>query len=71
LGVPVEPDEPLQRGDLVFWEGHVAMMVDVEMMIHANAHHMAVVYEPLERAVLRIKAQGDGDVLARKRVALS
>ena len=61
-------DALLQRGDLVFWKGHVAMMVDGETMIHANAHHMAVVYEGLAQATMRIKAQGDGDVLARRRV---
>ena len=44
------------------------MMVDEQTLIHANAHHMATVYEGLEQATLRIKAQGDGDVLARKRV---
>ena len=68
LGAPLLDDAPLQRGDLVFWKGHVAMMVDHETMIHANAHHMAVVYEGLREATLRIKAQGDGDILARRRV---
>lgn len=32
----------LQRGDLIFWKGHVAMMVDGQQMIHANATHMCV-----------------------------
>ena len=57
-----------QRGDLLFWEGHVGMMVDADTMIHANAHHMATVYEPIDRAILRIEAQGDGPVIARKRL---
>jgi cell wall-associated NlpC family hydrolase len=68
LGTALTEDAPLQRGDLIFWEGHVAMMVDAETMIHANAHHMAVVYEGLAQATLRIKTQGDGDILARRRV---
>lgn len=68
FGVLLTDDALLQRGDLVFWKGHVAMMVDSETMIHANAHHMAVVYEGLAQATMRIKAQGDGDVLARRRV---
>ena len=68
LGAALAEDAPLQRGDLIFWKGHVAMMVDGETMIHANAHHMAVVYEGLVQATIRIKAQGDGDVLARRRV---
>ena len=66
LGAPFEGD--YQRGDLVFWEGHVGMMVDAETMIHANAHHMATVYEPIAQAILRIEAQGDGPVIARKRM---
>ena len=66
LGQPFEGD--YQRGDLIFWDGHVGMMVDHETMIHANAHHMATVYEPIERAVLRIEAQGDGPVLASRRL---
>ncbi|MBT8411929.1 MAG: C40 family peptidase [Octadecabacter sp.] len=61
-------DGEFQRGDLVFWDGHVGMMVDQETMIHANAHHMATVYEPISQATLRIVAQGDGPVVARKRL---
>ncbi|WP_434289525.1 NlpC/P60 family protein [Celeribacter sp. SCSIO 80788] len=57
-----------QRGDLLFWKGHVAMCVDGEVLIHANAHHMAVAYEPIERAIARIEAQGDGPVTAHRRV---
>ena len=68
LGRPLTADDPLQRGDLIFWTGHIAMMVDPETMIHANAHHMAVVYEGLAQATLRIKAQSDGDITARRRV---
>lgn len=68
-GVALLDDASLQRGDLMFWKGHVGMMVDADTMIHANAHHMACVYEPIKAAILRIKAQGDGDVLARKRLA--
>ena len=50
--------EGLQRGDLVFWPGHVGTMVDGVMMVHANAHHMAVVVEPLAEAVERIARTG-------------
>ncbi len=68
LGVALDPEAALQRGDLVFWNGHVGMMVDAETMIHANAHHMAVAYEPIAAAIARIEAQGDGPVTARKRL---
>lgn len=68
LGSDIPPDLPLMRGDLVFWTGHVGIMVDHEVLLHANAHHMAAVYEPLEAAMIRIKAQGDGEWIARKRL---
>jgi cell wall-associated NlpC family hydrolase len=68
LGLPLSEDAPLQRGDLLFWRGHVAWVVDPDTLIHANAHHMAVAYEPLPDAIARIEAQGDGPVTARKRL---
>lgn len=68
LGQDIAPDAPLQRGDLMFWKGHIGIMVDADVMLHANAHHMAATYEPITAAIIRIKAQGDGDVTARKRL---
>ena len=68
LGTDLPDDAPLQRGDLVFWKGHVAWVVDAETLLHANVHHMAVAYEPLCAAIDRIAAQGDGPVTARKRL---
>ncbi len=57
--VPIPHDlEGLQRGDLVFWKGHVGMMADGVMLVHANAHHMAVAVETLPEAVERISKQG-------------
>ncbi|MEZ5817557.1 MAG: NlpC/P60 family protein [Hyphomicrobiaceae bacterium] len=58
LGVSVlvpEDLEGLERGDLVFWPGHVGIMVDAVMLLHANAHHMAVAVEPLRMAAERIR----------------
>jgi hypothetical protein len=68
LGTALAPDADLHRGDLLFWKGHVAMVVDAETIIHANAHTMAVSYEPITKAVLRIDAQGGGPVTSRKRL---
>ncbi|WP_306734908.1 C40 family peptidase [Marimonas arenosa] len=68
LGAPLSTTAPLHRGDLLFWTGHVAWVVDPETILHANAHHMAVAYEGLEEAIARIEAQGDGPVTARKRL---
>jgi len=43
------------------------MAVDGENMIHANAHHMSVVIEPITEAVARIDVAGDGPLIARRR----
>lgn len=58
---------PLQRGDLIFWRGHVAIARDAETIVHANAHHMATVIENARDAVARIRAarqRGSGDQAA-------
>jgi cell wall-associated NlpC family hydrolase len=62
--------EGLQRGDLVFWKGHVAMMADSVLLLHANAHHMAVAVEPLSSAVERIAKAGSA-VAAIRRLKVS
>jgi hypothetical protein len=69
LGRALEPHErsSLLRGDLIFWKGHVAIVRDAGTMVHANAHHMATVIEPIEPAIARIKAAGS-DVAAIKRL---
>jgi hypothetical protein len=36
----------------------VAIVRDAAMMLHANAHHMAVVIEPMAQAIARIEAAG-------------
>ncbi|HEY4836276.1 MAG TPA: NlpC/P60 family protein, partial [Bradyrhizobium sp.] len=41
----------LQRGDLIFWKGHVAIARDTETVVHANAHHMATVIEGTREAI--------------------
>ncbi len=37
----------LERGCVIFWEGHVGIMIDKKNCIHANAFHMKTVTEPL------------------------
>lgn len=44
----------LKRGDLVFWKGHLGVMVDGENLLHANGYYMQTVIEPLSAAVERI-----------------
>jgi cell wall-associated NlpC family hydrolase len=48
----------LRRGDLVFWNGHVGIMCDSTMLLHANGYHMMVVKEPLTAAIRRIATTG-------------
>jgi cell wall-associated NlpC family hydrolase len=56
----------LKRGDLVFWNGHVGIMIDADMLLHANGHHMMVVAEPLRDAVDRI-ARSNGQITSIRR----
>lgn len=65
--MPWETPETLATGDLLFWKGHVAMVTAENAIIHANAHHMAVVEEPMDHAVARIAATDTGPVTARLR----
>ena len=55
---------PMQRGDLVFWAGHVGVMRDGENLLHANVHHMAVVSEPLAD----VTARAEGKITATRRL---
>ena len=69
LGTPLPPGlDGLQRGDLVFWKGHVGLMLDADRLIHANGHHMAVAVEPLREAVERIAEKSFGAVTSIRRL---
>ena len=65
-GIAMRRDTDLQReqgqaikfaareaGDLIFWPGHVGLLLDGDMLCHANAHWMAVVTEPLVDVMAR------------------
>src|SRR5713101_4521404 len=69
LGRSLDPAESrkLQRGDLIFWKGHVAIARDADTIVHANAHHMATVIEKTSEAIARIKAAGS-EIAAIKRL---
>jgi cell wall-associated NlpC family hydrolase len=56
--LPPAQAHQLQRGDLIFWEGHVAIVRDADSIVHANAHHMATEVENTGAAIARIKAAG-------------
>jgi cell wall-associated NlpC family hydrolase len=57
----------LQRGDLMFWKGHVAIVRDATTIVHANAHAMATAIETTQQAIARIAA-GGSEVTSVKRI---
>jgi len=68
LGRTLPDDAPARRGDLIFWKGHVGLMIDGKTLLHANAHHMAVTAEPLSGAIARIARNEFGRPTRRARL---
>ncbi|WP_170468336.1 NlpC/P60 family protein [Ruegeria arenilitoris] len=68
LGEALPAGTEPKRGDLLFWKGHVAWVYGDNMLLHANAYHMDVTFEPMDQAITRILEQGDGPVTAHKRL---
>lgn len=66
-GLPPIPREEAQRGDLVFWKGHVAILTGPDKILHANGFTMSVAYEGLQDAIARI-APMEGEVTGWRRV---
>jgi cell wall-associated NlpC family hydrolase len=58
----------LQRGDLVYSRGHVAIMLDENRVVHANAHTMSVATEDLAALEERVLAEtkGEGFTVVRR-----
>jgi cell wall-associated NlpC family hydrolase len=54
LGLAIDRKE-IQRGDLVFWKGHMGVMLNAKRLLHANAFHMEVFAEDLDQAIARIE----------------
>ena len=67
MGREIAPSE-FRRGDLVFWDGHVAIGLDAKRLVHASGFHMAVAIESLETAIRRIDAAGVGPPTAYRRL---
>jgi cell wall-associated NlpC family hydrolase len=71
LGTAVEVKADLsglRRGDLVFWKGHVGLMMDGTNFIHATGHSMTVMIEPLAVAEDRIRRTSYGPISSIKRL---
>jgi cell wall-associated NlpC family hydrolase len=72
LGVAIDHQASsfkLERGDLIFWPGHVAIARDCDTVVHANAFHMAVAVESAGEAIARIRGMGI-EVTSVRRVGL-
>jgi len=66
--IPLTPELfGLERGDLVFWHGHMAVMCNQTTLVHANGYHMTTVVEPAKVARDRI-ASLFGEISAIKRI---
>ncbi len=62
--------EALRRGDLIFWKGHVGIMLDAATLLHANGTFMTTMSEPLQPAIERI-AKEYGEPLGARRIDVS
>jgi cell wall-associated NlpC family hydrolase len=67
--IEIRPDlSGLQRGDLIFWKGHVGMMADATRLLHATAYTMTTCIEPLAAAEERIRTKSFGAITSIKRL---
>ena len=44
----------LDRGKVIFWQGHVGIMTDKLNCIHSNAFHMKTIIEPIKKIIERM-----------------
>ena len=68
LGHNLDVGSPRKKGDILFWKGHVAWVVNERQILHANAYHMATVIEEADEAIERIQTQDNNDLIAIKRL---
>ena len=57
-----------RRGDIVFFPGHVGIMLDGERLVHATAFVMQVTIEPLAAVISRTDPTRGGGLLAVRRL---
>lgn len=68
IGRALAAGEALAKGDIVFFPGHVGIMSDSATLLHANAHWMRVVEEPLADVVARLISAHAEPITARRRI---
>ncbi|MCY4304638.1 MAG: NlpC/P60 family protein [Aestuariivita sp.] len=68
LGMKCANNKLPRRGDLLFWKGHVAWVVNEHQVLHASAYTMSVAYEKRSSVVQRILTSDESKLLAHKRL---
>ena len=68
IGQSIDIGSPQKNGDILFWKGHVAWVLNEAQILHANAYHMATVIEKTSDAIERIKSQEGNNIIAHKRL---
>ena len=58
----------LQRGFLIFWEGHVAIALSKNKLIHAYGPKKKVVIMDIKRTIERIKRTANLNVTSVRRI---
>lgn len=65
-----EDNSVLQRGDLVFWRGHVGFYVEGGLLLHANATDMRVTKAPLSEVATHILKTEGSPITSVRRIIL-
>ena len=69
LGEALDPHVPrLERGDLIFFPGHVGMMLDEGTLLHANAWDMMVSPHPLRYVIAEVSKKHEQPITAIRRL---
>lgn len=68
LGRILAAGEAYQRGDILFFPGHVGLMANERDILHANAWWMSVVIEPLEEVLARLRPNHDTPITCARRL---
>ena len=68
IGQSIDIGSPQKNGDILFWKGHVAWVLNEAQILHANAYHMTTVIEKTSDVIERIKSQDGNNVVAHKRL---
>lgn len=67
--LPTHDLDDLKRGDLIFWKGHVGIMVSPYHLLHATGgEHMRVVRESLREVYDRRHREGRGVITGVRRI---